>query len=43
MQDEQKRMFGSLLVPGIFVALMWLVKIFEVIINVDLEGFGIHP
>jgi membrane associated rhomboid family serine protease len=43
MQDEQKRLLGSLLIPGIFVALMWLIKIFEVVVNVDLEGFGIAP
>jgi membrane associated rhomboid family serine protease len=43
MQDEQKRMLRSLIVPGIFVLFMWLIKIFEVIFTIDLEGFGIAP
>jgi membrane associated rhomboid family serine protease len=43
MQDEQKRMLRSLVVPGIFVLFMWLIKIVEVLVNIDLEGFGIMP
>jgi membrane associated rhomboid family serine protease len=43
MQDEQKRMLRSLIIPGIFVVLMWLVKIIEIIFNVDLEAFGLAP
>ena len=43
MQDEQKRILRSLVIPGIFVFLMWLVKIFEVIFKTDLEVYGLTP
>jgi len=43
MQDEQKRILRSLLVPGIFVGFMWMVKIFEVIFHADLEVYGLAP
>jgi membrane associated rhomboid family serine protease len=43
MQDEQKRMLRSLVIPGIFVLIMWLVKIFEIIFNTDLEVLGLSP
>ena len=43
MQDEQKRMLRSLVIPGIFVIFMWLIKIFEVIFNTDLEVYGLTP
>ena len=43
MQEEQKRMFRSLIIPGIFVLVMWLIKIFEVVFHVDLEGYGLTP
>ncbi len=43
MQDEQKRMIRSLVVPGIFVLFMWLIKIFEELMSIDLEEFGIAP
>ncbi len=43
MQDEQKRILRSLVIPGIFVLIMWLVKIFEIIFNTDLEVLGLAP
>ena len=43
MQDEQKRILRSLVIPGIFVFLMWLIKIFEVIFKTDLEVYGLTP
>jgi membrane associated rhomboid family serine protease len=43
MQDEKKRMIHSLIFPGIFVVLMWLVKITEVIFNIDLGVYGLAP
>lgn len=43
MQDEQKRMLRSLVIPGIFVLFMWLVKIFEIVFNTDLEVLGLAP
>ena len=39
----RKKMFLSMLIPGIFVILMWLVKITEVLLNIDLSDFGIYP
>lgn len=43
MQDEQKRILRSLVIPGIFVLFMWLVKIFETVFNTDLEVLGLAP
>jgi len=43
MQEEQKRMLNSLIIPGIFIVVMWLVKIFEVTFNIDLEIYGLSP
>jgi membrane associated rhomboid family serine protease len=39
----RKRMFLSMLIPGIFVFIMWLVKIIEVLFNIDLSYLGIFP
>lgn len=39
----RKKMFLSMIIPGIFVTLMWLVKIAEVLFEIDLSGFGINP
>ncbi len=39
----RKKFFLSLIIPGIFVSLMWLVKIIEVLFEIDLSGFGIYP
>jgi membrane associated rhomboid family serine protease len=43
MQEEQKRMYRSLIIPGIFVIIMWLVKIFEITTHTDLEVYGLAP
>ena len=43
MQEEQKRILRSLVIPGIFVLIMWLVKILEIIFNIDLEVLGLAP
>jgi membrane associated rhomboid family serine protease len=43
MQEEQKRMIRSLIIPGVFVLGMWFVKIFEVVFHVDLEVYGLAP
>jgi len=32
-----------MLIPGVFVFLMWLVKIIEVLFDLDLSRFGIYP
>ena len=39
----RKKLLLSLIIPGIFVFLMWLVKIIEVLFEVDFSGFGIYP
>jgi membrane associated rhomboid family serine protease len=39
----RKKMLLSMLIPGIFVSLMWLVKISEVLFDVDFSSFGIYP
>jgi membrane associated rhomboid family serine protease len=39
----RKKMLLSMIIPGIFVSLMWLVKITEVLFEFNLSGFGIYP
>ena len=39
----RKKFFLSLLVPGIFVFILWLVKIFEILFEKDLSFLGIYP
>ena len=39
----RKKMLLSMIIPGIFVSLMWLVKITEVLLDIDLSDFGIYP
>jgi membrane associated rhomboid family serine protease len=39
----RKRFFLSLIIPGIFISLMWLVKITEVLFEADFSVFGIYP
>ena len=38
-----KRLALSMLLPGVFVFLMWLAKIIEVLFDLDLSNFGIYP
>ena len=39
----RKKLFLSIIIPGIFVILMWLVKITEALLDINLTGFGIYP
>jgi membrane associated rhomboid family serine protease len=39
----KKRLLLSMLIPGIFVFMMWLVKIIEVLFEIDLSFLGIYP
>jgi membrane associated rhomboid family serine protease len=39
----RKKFLLSLIIPGTFVFLMWLVKIIEVLFEIDLSGLGIYP
>jgi membrane associated rhomboid family serine protease len=38
-----KKLLLSMIIPGIFVFLMWLVKIVELLFEIDLSRFGIYP
>lgn len=40
---EKRKFFGSLVIPLILVALMWLVKIIEVSFGIDLGRWGVVP
>lgn len=39
----RKKLLLSMIIPGIFVLLMWLVKLTEVLFETDLTQFGIFP
>jgi membrane associated rhomboid family serine protease len=40
---HRKRLLLSIIIPGIFVFFMWLVKIIEILFELDFSGFGIFP
>ena len=39
----RKKLLLNMIIPGIFVFFMWLVKIIEVLFDIDLSRFGIYP
>jgi membrane associated rhomboid family serine protease len=39
----RKKLLLSMIIPGIFVFMMWLLKIVEVLFEIDLSRFGIYP
>jgi membrane associated rhomboid family serine protease len=39
----RKKLLLSMIIPGIFIFMMWLVKIVEVLFELDFTGFGIFP
>ena len=39
----RKKLLLSIVIPLIFVSLMWLVKLVEVLFELDFSGFGIYP
>jgi membrane associated rhomboid family serine protease len=39
----RKKFFLSIIVPGTFIFLMWLVKIVEILFDIDLSFLGIYP
>jgi membrane associated rhomboid family serine protease len=43
MNLEKKKAFESLIFPCLFVLLLWLIKIYEFIFNLDLSVYGIQP
>lgn len=40
---EKKRIYLSIIFPAFFVALLWLVKVFEIVDNSNLWYYGIYP
>jgi len=43
MNLEKKKFIYSLIVPGLFVLLIWIMKISEVLLNSDFAQLGIYP
>ncbi len=41
--QEKKRLLLSMLIPFLFIALMWLIRAVEVIFDIDLYFLGIYP
>ena len=39
----RKKLLLNMIIPGIFIFIMWLVKTIEVLFEIDLSGFGIYP
>jgi membrane associated rhomboid family serine protease len=39
----RKKLLINMIIPGIFVFFMWIVKIIEVLFEIDLSRFGIYP
>ena len=42
-QDEKRLLFASAIIPTILVAIMWLVKIIEVLFHLDFSFLGVKP
>lgn len=43
MNLEKKKFVYSLIVPGLFVLLIWIMKVSEVLLNADFSQLGIYP
>ncbi len=39
----RKKLFLSMIIPGIFIFIMWMVKIVEVLFGLDFSEYGIYP
>ena len=39
----RRKLLLSILIPGIFIILMWLVKVSELLFEIDFSQFGIYP
>ena len=39
----RKKLLLSMIIPGIFVLLMWMVKLVEILFETDFSRFGIYP
>ena len=43
MEAEKKKFVGSLLIPVILLTVMWLVKLVELVFDIELGFLGVHP
>lgn len=43
MVEERRKFIYSLVFPSFFLVLIWLVKIVEVVLDLDFTGYGIFP
>ena len=43
MNEEKEKFLKSLIVPVIFILLIWLIKFFEVLSGISLGHYGIYP
>ncbi|MFI5170983.1 MAG: rhomboid family intramembrane serine protease [Chitinophagales bacterium] len=43
MEDEKKHLYLSVFMPLVFIALMWIVKLFELVTGIDLSKYGLLP
>lgn len=43
MKEGQKRFYYSLIIPLIFIIIIWLVKLSEILLDIDLSFLGIYP
>jgi membrane associated rhomboid family serine protease len=43
MNEDQRRIYLSLVYPALFVIVIWLVKLVEIIFRVDLGAYGLQP
>lgn len=43
MNDEKRKIIRSLFFPGLFVFILWLVKIFEITTHINLSVYGLQP
>lgn len=41
--NEKKKLFQSLLFPAFFVIIIWLIKITEIVFDIDLVYLGLYP
>ena len=41
--EEKRKLIHSLVFPSFFLILIWLIKIIEVVLELDFSGFGINP
>ncbi len=43
MTEDKQKILNAFILPGTFVLLMWIVKLLEVIFNLNFTTFGIYP